>query len=614
MTATDRSLDTAPEDAQRRRRRLLLKIAVAAVVVIGLLLVLYLGCRFLTERPVTYDTMADHFKYGSTRGDLLTGVPVWIWQAMPLVCADILESVTGDRLAPDYRDRVARYSSADDAAERRRALSREGYKALGFLYETDADGRERTLPIGTTQRRSLGLDRTYINCAVCHVSTVRQEPEGPAELVVGMPANLFNLYDFEHFLFECGKSSRFSFLQLAPEMAALGADLDLLDEYAVYPLAIAGLREAINFLEDQAGFSVRQPEWGPGRNDTFTNNKVFLYGYPWRDLVPDYWTTGEVHPENVGTVDFPSIWLQGKRKQRSDGRPMQLHWDGNNDDVEERNLNASLATSALPPVIDHEAIECVELWLEDLEPPAWPFPIDRQLAARGEPIYRQYCADCHGAGGRDFTGRWVGYVTDIDDVGTDRYRLDNYTGTLAANMGMTYAKQPRRQQAHPCPDGTVYRPRQPRGGDGAYGGSPAGGYDEPAGAPATYDSRVAAVEAEEDSYRYTHYRKTNGYANSPLDGLWLRAPYLHNGSVPHLRALLEPSDRRPVTFYRGNDLYDPIDVGFVSTAPRDRDGRGYFLFDTAVPGNGNRGHEGARYGTELPPADKAALIEYLKTF
>ena len=27
----------------------------------------------------------------------------------------------------------------------------------------------------------------------------------------------------------------------------------------------------------------------------------------------------------------------------------------------------------------------------------------------------------------------------------------------------------------------------------------------------------------------------------PLDGLWLRAPYLHNGSVPTLRDLLEPS-------------------------------------------------------------------------
>jgi 16S rRNA (cytosine1402-N4)-methyltransferase len=36
----------------------------------------------------------------------------------------------------------------------------------------------------------------------------------------------------------------------------------------------------------------------------------------------------------------------------------------------------------------------------------------------------------------------------------------------------------------------------------------------------------------------------------PLDGIWLRAPYLHNGSVPTLRALLSPSTR-PVTFRRG---------------------------------------------------------------
>ena len=31
-------------------------------------------------------------------------------------------------------------------------------------------------------------------------------------------------------------------------------------------------------------------------------------------------------------------------------------------------------------------------------------------------------------------------------------------------------------------------------------------------------------------------------------------------------------------------------------------------------GNSNRGHEGAAYGTELPAADKDAIVEYLKTF
>ena len=32
-------------------------------------------------------------------------------------------------------------------------------------------------------------------------------------------------------------------------------------------------------------------------------------------------------------------------------------------------------------------------------------------------------------------------------------------------------------------------------------------------------------------WAFRRFRKTNGYANMPLDGIWLRAPYLHNGSV-----------------------------------------------------------------------------------
>jgi len=568
------------------------------VAVVLLLIAVYAAFRFLPERPVTYDSMEEHFKYGSTRGDLLTGIPVWIWHAMPLACPDALMAVAEDRLASDYSDRVARYSGGGAGAEERLALSREGYKALGFLYEQDPNGRERALPVGTSERRSVGLDRTYINCAVCHTSTVRESEDELGTLVIGMPANLFNLYDFEHFTFQCTEHRRFNPLELIPEIQSLGADLDLVDRYLVYPIAIWGIRDAIQLLENQAGFSVRQPDWGPGRNDTFTNNKVFLFGEPWRETMPDWWETDRVDPENLGIVDFPSIWLQGPRKVRSDGRPMQLHWDGNNDQVEERNLNASLATSAIPPIIDHEAIECIEQWLETLPPPAYPFPINRALADRGAPVYRHYCAECHGRSGRDFTGEKVGFVTPIREIATDRHRLDNYTETLALNMATTYAGQTRDQRAHACPGGGTYTPPEPPSGSTA--GGPAG--------------RLAAAEAEEGSYRYKHYRKTNGYANMPLDGLWLRAPYLHNGSVPTLRDLLKPADRRPPEFYRGNDLYDPRDVGFVSTQARDSAGRSFFRFDTAIPGNGNQGHEGREYGTELPPDAKEALLEYLKTF
>jgi hypothetical protein len=94
----------------------------------------------------------------------------------------------------------------------------------------------------------------------------------------------------------------------------------------------------------------------------------------------------------------------------------------------------------------------------------------------------------------------------------------------------------------------------------------------------------------------------------PLDGVWLRAPYLHNGSVPTLRHLLEAPDKRPAVFWRGYDVYDYADAGFVWSGPEaEREG---FRFDTAAKGNSRAGHV---YGTQLPQARKAELLEYLKT-
>jgi hypothetical protein len=109
-------------------------------------------------------------------------------------------------------------------------------------------------------------------------------------------------------------------------------------------------------------------------------------------------------------------------------------------------------------------------------------------------------------------------------------------------------------------------------------------------------------------WRFKFFRKTNGYANQPLDGIWARAPYLHNGSVPTLRDLLEPPAMRPKTFYRGYDVLDQEKVGFVCTVAEEG-GRHFSRFDTSVKGNGNGGHE---YGTDLAPADKNALIEFMK--
>jgi cytochrome c peroxidase len=183
--------------------------------------------------------------------------------------------------------------------------------------------------------------------------------------------------------------------------------------------------------------------------------------------------------------------------------------------------------------------------------------VDKAAADRGRTVYGEYCSDCHGRSGRDFSGAHVGKVTPIGRIGTDRGRLDSYTYELAVNQGQLYA-----------------------------------GYEK---------------------YWFRNFRKTHGYANMPLDGVWLRAPYLHNGSVPTLRDLLEPAARRPRQFYRGYDVYDRGRVGFVADVAREGERR-FHLIDTTAPGNSNRGHEGEAYGTTLSAADKDALVEYLKTF
>jgi hypothetical protein len=109
-------------------------------------------------------------------------------------------------------------------------------------------------------------------------------------------------------------------------------------------------------------------------------------------------------------------------------------------------------------------------------------------------------------------------------------------------------------------------------------------------------------------WKFSSFRRSSGYVAVPLDGVWLRAPYLHNGSVPTLADLLEPADARPKRFWRGFDLYDGVKMGFVSAgADAERMGT---LYDTSRPGNGNGGH---LYGTTLPAESKKALLEYLKT-
>ena len=131
--------------------------------------------------------------------------------------------------------------------------------------------------------------------------------------------------------------------------------------------------------------------------------------------------------EWVGNCDLPSIWNQAKRAN------MWLHWDGNNNSVEERNRSAAFGTGAVPRLLDRESLTFIANWLRSdaNQPPKYPFEIDAELAERGKPLYAEYCAACHGANGRDFSGRWVGKVEPIDQR---HQRLGNVTAAIETEM------------------------------------------------------------------------------------------------------------------------------------------------------------------------------------
>ena len=475
-----------------RRRRILIFLLVVLVALLAAGAVS--AYTFLTrDKPVVYSNIVEHYKYGSLGTEELQGVPYELWAVLPDVFPDLLPKGTGD-----------------------------GYERFGFLYEPG-----HATPIGTTFReKPIGL--VGLNCAVCHTGTYRKTPTAPEQIVVGMPANRFRIEDYIQFFREASRDKRFDADTLLAAIARrFPGRLSFFDRvfwrYAVIPETKKGFEK----LDRDFRWLDSRPQYGPGRVDTFNPLKVLAHF----DMTKDH---------TVGTVDFPSIWNQGSR------RGMNLHWDGNNSSLLERNISAARAVGATDDSLDFDQMSRIVDWLLTLPAPKYPGQIDRALAGQGETIYDQQCASCH-----DIGGPLVGKVTPIAQIGTDRNRLDSFTPQLAHQLDTEVGK-----------------------------GKP---------------------------WRFRHFRKTHGYANLLLDGLWLRAPYLHNGSVPTLRALLFP-DERPAVFYSGYDVYDWKDVGFVSSGPAAR-AEG-FRYDTRLRGNGSQGH---LYGTNLPPAKRLALIEYLKT-
>ncbi len=285
---------------------------------------------------------------------------------------------------------------------------------------------------------------------------------------------------------------------------------------------------------------------------------VYLLG--WRN--PDLSLRTEW--KNLGLLDHscadvPAWWLMKRKKT--------IYYTGGMDSRSVRTLmQFMMHPLTLPRDFERAepAFRDIQQYLLSLEPPKYPFPVDAAKAARGQTLFRQHCARCHGTYGPD--GRYPNKIVPLEKIGTDPARH--------AAVGLPYGEAYSASWFGQEPDGWFFR------------GKP--------------------------------LRWTPGYQAPPLDGVWATAPYFHNGSVPTLYHVLH-SAARPKRFTRSyqtrTEDYDSVHVGWkyqeVDHIPPDLPPlERRKIYDTTQPGRSNAGHT---YGDDLTDEERWAIIEYLKT-
>jgi hypothetical protein len=257
--------------------------------------------------------------------------------------------------------------------------------------------------------------------------------------------------------------------------------------------------------------------------------------------------------------DVPAWWLL-KKKQT-------MYHTGGGDATSVRSLMQFMMHPLSLPAdfAKHEpTFRDVRQYLLSIEAPEYPFPVNKELAEKGERLFKVNCAKCHGTYGEDWT--YPNKVIPLEEIGTDRKRYEA--------VGPAFTK--------------------------------------------AYNASWFAKEKAGWFLGGKPGVATPGYQAPPLDGVWATAPYFHNGSVPTLDGVLN-SKVRPAVFTRsfqtGEADYDKEKVGWKvrevsppgpAVPPFER----RKVYDTSLPGRSNRGHT---YGDGFTPDERRAVVEYLKT-
>lgn len=251
-------------------------------------------------------------------------------------------------------------------------------------------------------------------------------------------------------------------------------------------------------------------------------------------------------PEAVVPTDIPALWLAKKKNA----------WTA--DGIEQGSAAKQFMIATILTLKDtteaakiYTMMKDVWAYLKTLEPPAYPYAINKPLADEGKRIFNTRCSGCHGTYGKD--GHYPNKLIPERIIGTDSMLLKYFN---------------------------LYK-----------------GYED-------WFNKSWFATAYEPAYAKANY----GYVAPPLDGIWITAPYFHNGSVPTLEAVLN-SKIRPRYWKRNFDRqqYDYKTPGWKYKSLSKPGGKK--TYNTDIPGYGNYGHY---FGDKLTDSERKAVIEYLK--
>ncbi|GIQ76441.1 cytochrome c [Bradyrhizobium sp. RD5-C2] len=508
---------------------------------------------------------------------------------------------------------------------------------FGFIPDTVIPGSPDALPIGFAPSGPMAdangapwrnphskadMNGVGLTCSACHTGSFSYR--GTEIVIDGGPANT-NLFEFQKGVGVSLLLTRFwpgRFARFADEI--LGKDATVDERMALRGQLDLVLKQYANINALETKVAANSVEEGYSRLDALNRigNQVFSI-----DL-----NNPNNYAAHSAPVHFPRIW----------NAPWfsWVQYDGSIMQPMVRNAGEALGVSAELNLLDesrglfkssarvdvlHEMERMIagEPPSEDkgfggLASPKWPEnilgQINMDLAKKGGELYKTHCQGCHGPAidskalpaSEAFAlfkdkKRWI-----KNDAGQPLLDVEmipiSHIGTDSA-------------QAEGLKSRTVETPANLNIKDGGFG--PALGELVEKTVDYWYDQNKTPPEDRKriNGYRPNEIQAPLAYKVRPLNGIWATPPYLHNGSVPSIYALLSPVKDRPATFHLGNREYDPKDLGHVW-----KDNiKNAFVLDTSKRGNSNSGHEFSNekrtgvIGPELKEDERRALIEFIKT-